>query len=756
MTFRTPAPISPTPTGEQAQDASPRTRLLEGLLLFVIWTACAYDVVGAYMSHPMSSTDGAFQTFNMVRSLAGGETPGGDVFPYLGILPVGLLIPFYVIFGQTLWASTAAAIVVVHTLFIATTWFHARLLGLRPLSRVAVVIGIYVGIRLLARVYAGIFASPYYPTPIDLILPGNSLRAIRWALPVLTGIVMYFSLRTLPVRSESGDAVDARIRRDEMASPGTPAFPLSVLWGMLAGICLLWSNDLGPITAVSIGTIWVLFAASRIPLRRLLAGLLVFGASATATAATSLMLVSGRHATDWLHFNYVGVAGDQFWFFGSHAEALRIFGLRGLVAALGPFPHSLFLIALMLLLIWLAVRLVRTRFAHPNELIMLHIGALSLAGAFVPQVGGHVEAGYTGIAIIPAVMLSGYAVSRYWRSDRTEFQATMGRWAQRLIPLSLVPGLLGLHLMNARPLLSHLRHGFPGTVAVPALGARVRESDSPVLLHFASFGRSADAAGIPRDARIMSEYQSALDIMSGSRSPSPFDAVIHALGDRARAQHTAALVRQPYPVITTINPYSREGWERIWARWNLRASWYWFSALNQRYEPYAQTPQHLIWRPRTAAAPPSRSLPCVVRRESRSRVALIFGSDEPLNAGSVDLVELRATISLDVRPSGLPLIGSRGLIRIIEPFSPDRTDDPGPAVRDLDYGYRSYGQAPIVAEHASGHAGQVILEALPSSRAALIIDRCAARSLGPSPHWRASLLPDLDAPPSVLARAIRE
>ena len=194
-----------------------------GWLWFVLLGAILVALRGATLlyDHSLNSIDGAMQTWFALDNFAGGAKLGEEFQSYLGITMVLSLLPGFVAFGQTLWASTFAAYTMVtigsFAGAYAIVWMH------RPVSKHQR--WLWAILLVFVFYYAGSLAIGLVglrsPATFD---PGVSLRPLRGALPFFVLPVFVWAIRRI------------------LASDGV----VPAMWlGLVAGLGLLWSNDAG-------------------------------------------------------------------------------------------------------------------------------------------------------------------------------------------------------------------------------------------------------------------------------------------------------------------------------------------------------------------------------------------------------------------------------------------------------------------------------------------------------------------------------
>jgi hypothetical protein len=251
---------------------------------------CALRAGVLLHDHSLNSIDGALQTWFALDHFADGDQLGTAFQSYLGITMVLALLPVFLTFGQTLFASTLAAnVAVIAGAFgaaYATVWLmRAVPPGARLQATVLLVCVFYYAAPLVAEAI-----GLRWPATFD---PGVSLRPLRGFLPFIVLPFFVVLVRRVLLR---GRALEG-----------------GLALGLVAGAGLLWSNDAGiPLgLALVLGLVMALHRRMGLLVRTLAA----FGVGVTVSAGAILMAVTHAAPAPWLQYNFRDVAGDQFWFF---------------------------------------------------------------------------------------------------------------------------------------------------------------------------------------------------------------------------------------------------------------------------------------------------------------------------------------------------------------------------------------------------------------------------------------------------------
>lgn len=627
---------------------------------------------GAWLlhAHSLNSLDGALQTWFALDHFGRGEQLGTAFQSYLGVTMVLALLPVFLGFGKTLFASTLAAYVMVLLGAFATSYACVWLI--RPIPprarwQAALVIAF---LFYYAGPLAGQASGIAWPATLD---PGVSLRPLRGALPFF--VLPFFVALMLRVWLEGR------------------AFAGGLPLGLVAGAGLLWSNDAGIPLVIALTGALVLALWQRPAL--LASTLAATALGVVASAGAILMGVTHGAPGPWLRYNFRDVAADQFWFFAPWDRSTRILSpadLPQILVQADPLA-ALGLVVLAACVAFAALQRIRGRSAPVRGSAFVFVGASVLGTALVPQIGGHVGAEYNGITFVLAAcapLIVGPA--GMWRR---------ARGALRLASPGKVAALTGVAVLAmtgteaARLATSPARA--ERAAYDTALGFHVTPAYASDLAAMRRLATAWDAAGIPQDRRLLSVYTSPLDIAAGTRSPADVGSLIHALGPDKRAAFTALVARHEVAAVTTIAPdYS--GWEG----WLTRANWPFFRALRENYSPLARNDQQVLWVRAEAKRRPYPAAICRVAARETGRMVLEVLAPE---AGL-------ASVSVTRQP---PFATGRGAMLTVVEESPDTIDTTDRWAGFPRYGVANVAALELMAPVAPGQMTRLTLETLDGS-----------------------------------------
>lgn len=534
------------------------------LIQLFILTFCFYAVTQLSLAAAVNLStfhiDGAFQTASGLFRLQAGELPGRDFFPYLGTGVVLSLYPAFVVLGGDLAASTASAHLMValsQAVSIAVLFY---LCVSRRLSW-AITLGlVLVTLTLLLDSPPALLA--------ERLAPGNSLRPLRSALPYLAALPVYVALASASLRS------------------------FGVL-GVVAGVAMIWSNDFALPVAFHCGLAALGLMIAGPDMRYRLRGAALF-AAAFMIGLIPLLLATGGHILPLLRFNFIDVAGDQWWYFGPWVESCRLFLVTDLPQLVsGDNLFGLIALGAVAVIAW--IRRTAAWFT------LLGLGSTLLLGGVLASVGGHFGGYFTQFQFWGLLVAMAFTLR------------LVIHWTARLnVPLRaganvVLIGALGLsgylayagYLTHQRTLAMAQQHS---QLYVPELGGYLH----PDWTDYVELARTS----APQDS-VLEEYWGIWSAISRAQSLLPVDSAIHALGS-VRDQAQDVMARAPDTVITTLPAHS------AWQSWSLSTNYWLYRPLLTGYAPVATSPHTVVWRRREEAIPAAALQPCQVEEDGSS------------------------------------------------------------------------------------------------------------------------------------------
>jgi hypothetical protein len=592
--------------------------------------------------------DGDFQNFNIIRRMLNLQAPGADFNSYLGLGPSYLMTAATGVAGGSFGGSLVAISLLCHASFLLVVVLLCYLAG-ADLVVTSCVVMLSVMLE-LGFVPEFVLASPIYALLVKpwagLFYTGNSVRMLRSLLPfAVTAAGLFVAARGRSRRRSNAYSTRSANHSSAVVEQAfSPAFgprydfcqgllrPLltsrlaaDCAVGLVAGMCVPWSNDFGPPTSASITVLFLLFVR-RARWRELVIRIARMAACGLLSAGLTVTLLTRGAPAEWLRYNY-GVARDQFWYFNLG----RTFGVCS-VAQIPMVP--LLLAGACLLGLWAWKRPNRSA----QHIALTFLLLTSLLSGYLPYLGGINESSYFrpfNMVCIACILSLLFQISqnavRYW------------------LKMVLIAGTLTLALLTAvRPAADMFRRNWFAPVdpaawmTVPALGANVpRHFDKAVALG-AEIGALCRGDRVPANRRMLSAYTSLMDDLAGSYSDARSDYLIHALGDPARADVLGALASPPRFATTLRADHTP------WEIWHRCVNWYFYRELLRCWRAVDRTSYATLWIRQPLERPWRKEAhaTCEVVPKQPGVIQLRF----TLNSGESELHYLDTLVRYSFRP----------------------------------------------------------------------------------------------------------
>jgi hypothetical protein len=669
--------------------------------------------------------NGAYQTFNPIRRLFEGQTPALDFNSYLGIGTTYLIAGLAALTGYNFAAVNFSNHFLHLFCHFLAFWVLLYLIGLsirRSLLIAAIIISIITwvqgSITMLGNAQIRIFlegfntplttAYPLIQAWSELTDPGLSNLGLRSALPFLTSLAILIGFHTLKQQP----------------------FGLAIFCGSLIGLQPLWSNDYGFISTLVLLFISILYISKQTTVRRVPA-ILSLSISSLLSFGVAITVITQGHAGLWFRDNVLGVASDQFWYFGFAPS--KIFSLDQLFPEPFLFWYAGILLSLCLYLCFTPVNLRQT--------LLLYIALTTFGAGLVCSIGGGSSSRY----FVPAFFVSYFVLfwaglqllkillgkiphsSHHWPQI---FANIRDRSPDRPFRIIATFSLISIYTASIVIALDHLPGAprAPNYFYVKTLGGWLPNSFSRAIEIAENIADQTQ--DLPPERRILSTYASMIDTLAGSRNATGIDYIIHALGEDARQKYRDRYqMAQPKFITTIRTDYS------TWENWVRRVNWWFYREFLPQYELVDATFYNLIWQRREQPQMvPQIPVQCTIKPQKPNSVNLTFTSQSTPDSNQTYYLDVSLAYALSVQKNGIPRIGDRGLINATEIKVPPT--QPGSAAGLATYGlppHHDHWTIPVI--HRLGEPSIINLTGFPEDRTTLKVDECTARILTPADRF---------------------
>lgn len=483
--------------------------------------------------------NGDFQNYNGFRRLIDGQIPFKDFYFYLGLGPLYSNSFLLVLIGDNFAKSLFV------TNFTTALMFAVAVLVVFKLNRVKssvalvctfVITSFGLGMKDPFNFY--IFFEKF--NFLSYSLPGVSLRMQRAFLPFL--VALCFLL------------LNKKRHKNKI-------YNLFFL-GFLSGSCLVWANDYGISVCLAITYIFVL-KKFQINLE-FFKHFLIYILSIIVGVSVIVSLLTKGNLFNWLDYNFLGVASDQFWYYERSVSSKFL--------VLSDLPIDFEIVCGFFYILFLSYKVRRGAASRKEALLLL---------------------------VILSTLVAGYA-----------YTVSSLKWGQ------FIPFYMVFYISIFSIILNHIKNIFninkkllyfkflvPIVILIilaPKVDASITQlySDRGVYVeklggNLSRYGESLQLLSkyVVIDGEVFSTYSSALDVMSNKFQPSGIDYIIHALGNRYRERYLKSFHESAPKYITTIREDFTE-----WEYWVKRANWYFYRKFLGNYEPVAVTEYNVLWQ----------------------------------------------------------------------------------------------------------------------------------------------------------------
>lgn len=298
--------------------------------------------------------------------------------------------------------------------------------------------------------------------------------------------------------------------------------------------------------------------------------------TAISSWAAMLLLITGGHPLEFIKYNFVDVANDQWWYFSSYQPSKRIFEasqVTRIISEKNDFPLGVLAVVLLCV-----IKTRRIEFA-----LLAWIGISLFAGGAVASLGGQLGKYFGGFyywGAVTAILLAAKALQIL--ASRT-IQISPGiAHSIELCLLTITFGALfagaAKQWMNYQQA-SEIAESDSGRFYVPEFGGFLATGWKDYI----NYARSH------RDSKIIEEYWGILSSLNRSFPSWPVDAAIHALGE-VRQTAQSKLANADLLVTTRFST------EESWQQWSLSQNFWFYEEVLSRWEPDYVSPTTIVWR----------------------------------------------------------------------------------------------------------------------------------------------------------------
>lgn len=587
---------------------------MTAVLTFLMLLICFINALEVYENANFYPINGTYQDYNPVRRLLAGQVPIRDFVDYLGLghlfaggLLTGLL-------GGTYTASRVAfRFLSLLSLGLLSFVMGRAMSGKTNLS--LAIANFFLIFAIVTRRHFRILEWPIDIAPLlqSAVTTGNSARFIRGMILPLSclGILCGMKLCSkLPNRY---------LQRKNLC--------ISLGFGILAGICFIWSNDYG----ISCWLCTILMAIFIVYARSKKFGITAcYGALTIVTSCACIFIliqiITLGHFTEWFQSTF-GTGSYQRWYYLSHKSYLVLnldFSAQMTIQAI------LTIVYLSKMASCGGSRDAIVRFGIPAYANMTSFCAVNeyrlLSGASAREMA-------TAVLCVTLLFELGNFLSAVHKKKYC--YSTMAivailivyAWVELELKIFLLPGdfdsveitiaLLGASFLFALLGLAYIFLKKEQLYSILLIGAVVlgfgwtgmelksfqeeHASNQKSGTYVAEFGGRMDnyediyeVDKFLNGEKCFSTYASAQEAFSGTFQPSGVDYIIHVLGDPQREKYMESFHNGDFRYVSTIRDDTPEEYSK-WELWVKRANWFFYRDLYQNWHPVFKNSYAVYW-----------------------------------------------------------------------------------------------------------------------------------------------------------------
>lgn len=541
--------------------------------------------------------NGNFQDYNPIRRLLNGQIPYKDFSDYLGLGHLYLGTIFTGMLGGGYRASLIAFRLVAF-LSISLIFYVIMRIILNKSSITLSVTNLLLAILLIQPLFIEtLVGDEKVLSALNYAMKtGNSARMLRGAILPISAFAIF------KYGKKMADHVvgrDYKIKND---------FGLSILAGVLAGICFPWSNDYGISSWLCL--LLMVFFVSLSKTRKILRALTCFILAIISSAISCFVVVeiaTVGHFSNWLSAT-LGTGGYQAWYY-----------LSGKSYYITDVDFSYIMLIQAFLGIFYLIKVWKN---HADCTSIIRYGLLA----------------YVNLASFCAVneykLLSGndsreVALIVLFATIIGEIVNYIGSTSLREKAL-LVLGTASCVVCLAW-IMSTCQTEFNFQVLTEKEGTYVDAMGGYMTSLGEDILKTSEFLG---DKKTFATYASAQEMVSGNFQPSGTDYIIHVLGDQKREKYLDSFENDDFDYAVTINE-SYSGWEF----WLQRANWFFYRSLFANWHPVYSNSYEVYWERNGADEDSIYTGNINVRVESETdskRIKIIVEADESIS-GTADV-----------------------------------------------------------------------------------------------------------------------
>ena len=525
------------------------------LLIFLIFILAIIVGVNRINTSNFIPINGDFQNYNPVRRFLNGEIPFKDFAVYLGCGHLILLSIIQIIVGNNFTASlfvTNMMTMLIFELTVFTISFFI-LKNKKQALYMAVIFGI---INILRPYVLESNLSPEFISALDFgIQPGVSARMIRVAIIPIIAILTY--LGNIYLENSKKEYI---INYKDLIK--------KIYLAVIAGGAILWSNDGGIATYISISFVYFLWLVKKYKkdIKSIIKYTFMYIGVSILSFIILAMFITRGNIGAWFEFN-LGVSSYQRWYYGSNINEKSNISLLDIDLSI-----------LNVVMIGIAFYYIYKLFKAKEKNDIINYGLLtflvitSILSAYLYQLlSGGISKNM--LVLVLLVIVCTYIVKLVINMLKEKRYLKYLKTVTIIVAIGVILNNSWLHFYN-------IKHRDPNAIYIEELGGYFTEYGDSIKLAMEKIGNQ----------KIFSTYASAVEVATGQFQPNGIDYIIHCLGDKQREEYMNVFRQGDFKYVCTVDRDFNN-----YRYWTKNANWFFYRELYKDYKPTFVTEYNLFF-----------------------------------------------------------------------------------------------------------------------------------------------------------------
>lgn len=521
-------------------------RKLETVVIIVILLILAIIVgLNRIKVSDFNPINGDFQNYNPIRRFLNGQIPYKDFAVYLGTGHLLILSLVQLIVGNNFTSSLFVTNMVTMICFQLTV-FSVSFLILKDKKK-ALYITLFMTLINIIRPYITSFLNPEFIAALDFgIKPGNSARLIRIVIAPIVILLICIGFKFLDKTTNKRLSKNRELMK-------------KIYVAMIAGGTILWSNDGGIATYISISFIYFLLLIKKYKkdIKQIIKYTMMYIVISIASFLLLTAIITRGNILSWFEFN-IGVSSYQKWYYGEAIEKQNI--------SLIDFDVSLNNIICIVIAIYYIYKIFKEKekkniFEYASLSFILTASILStylyqfLSGGISRNI----------IYLLLLILMVSYIV-KFFSKMKQEYVVN------NIVKSGIVIVSIGVIITSIGVKIQDRKHKDSSNIYIEELGGYFTELGESINYATERIGKE----------KVFSTYASAIEAATKQFQPSGIDYIIHCLGDKQREKYIEDFNKKEFQYVSVVD-------KNTYAMWIRNANWFFYKELYKNYKPVFTT-----------------------------------------------------------------------------------------------------------------------------------------------------------------------